>query len=153
MRCEMSCDCCSRSLCSTMPSFTTAATRSSRTPEVDSSSADAAATASSAHDSSNRTEKNRISAFGVVGDGGVSPNRAPQESLVVDSDTRKSTEFQLQADGSVGVARATANEVPPHQAQRPAAGAVLEAHEPVQRLVVPHRVDPASEAAPAVAHR
>src|SRR5688500_11987623 len=137
MRSAIICVCWSSSLCSTMPSLTTAAMRSSRLPVPESSSAGTAvATDSNAHVTNNRFENNDISGFGLGGDGGVSTNRAPQESLVVDSDTRQPPEFQLQPDRGVRIAGAAAHEVPRHQAQRPATRAVLETDELVERLVV-----------------
>src|SRR5512137_457172 len=139
MRAPITDICFSTSLRSTRPSLTTAATRSSRTPD-ELRSLDWPWTVPTAASNRTAAPKNCLYFKGISGSGrggkrGVSPNRFAQESFVVHSDTGQTLQFQLQANRRFGIARAAGDEAPCDYPHGPAAGRVFEAQELVQRLV------------------
>src|SRR5688572_2772775 len=145
--------CVSSWLCRTMPSLTTATTRSRATPLADMSRvcARAAPAASRLHSKPVRIRLMIVPRSGVggVGGGGVSTNAALQESVAAGSDRGQPREFHLEQDGIVALAGAVRNIVPAQQAQPPAAAGVFEAGEAVDRLVLLRRVHLPREELPA----
>src|SRR5262245_45140374 len=80
------------------------------------------------------------SGSGIPGGGGVSPNAALQESVVPGSDRGEALEFHLEQDRIVALPGAVRDVVAGDQPDAPAAAAVLEAGEAVDRLVLLRRV-------------
>src|SRR5690606_27365974 len=81
----------------------------------------------------------------------VSSNGPLEESVGVVSDTGQSVKFKLQQDARVGVAAAVADVVPRDQAESPAAGAILETGELIERSMVVERVHHARIGVPTLA--
>src|SRR5688572_21373340 len=151
-RSAISAVCVSSWLCSTMPSLTTATTRSRATPLEDMSrvcARPAPATRKLHRNTVRIRPMIRPRSGGGGGGGGVSTNAALQESVAPGSDRREPGEFHLQQDGVVALARAVGDIVPAEQADAPAAAGVLEAREAVDRLVLLERVHLAREELPA----
>src|SRR4030095_12097638 len=132
-------------LCSTIPSFTIATTRSRATP-VDDMSRVCAWAAPGNRSVHRRTVAIRLmdspggSGSDVPGGGGVSPNAALQESVVPGSDRREPLEFHLEQDRVVALTGSIRDVVAGDQPHAPAAAAVLEAGEGGDRLVLFRRV-------------
>src|SRR5689334_3599803 len=88
----------------------------------------------------------------------VPADRIGEESIRRRSDTGKSREFQLQVDAGVLLAgvrsrlAAVGDEASAEYPQTPAAGAIFEAGEALQRLVVVEGMHVASEEIPVLRH-
>src|SRR5262249_25302774 len=83
----------------------------------------------------------------------VTADGAGEESICRGSDTGKSGEFQLQINASVLRTRTGADKLATDDPHAPAAGAVLEAGEPLDRLVVEERIAVPAEGVPLLVDR
>ena len=139
--------CSSSSLCSTTPSLTMAATRSSSTPELEASRvwAKAAGPASARQQNEGGARncfENHVSCFSPGPKfPGEYPRIACSRKASASSDTGESVQFQLHVEAGFLLALAIGDRASRHRAQTPATGLVFKPGKTLDQLAVAQAVD------------